>query len=407
MIKRGIIIIFGVLILFSGIFALNISAINTLSQANEDDVLKLSAPSAILMEPLTGTIIYEKNCHERLKPASVTKIMTLLLIYDAIESGKIGWEDEVVISENASGMGGSQVYLETNEVQTVGTLTKCIAVASANDAAVAMAEHVGGTEEGFVQMMNQRAKSLEMVDSNFENASGLDSDNHYSSAYDIAIMSRELTLKYPQIFDLSTIWMDTIIHKTARGSEEFGLTNTNKLLQWYDGATGLKTGSTSLAKYCLAGTATRNNMDLIAVVMAAPDFKVRFKEVMNMLDYGFAMCKKYQDPIANQECGSVNIRRGILDDAKVVAKEDFNYVLMDSSYNVDKINKEVVLPEYVEAPITKGQKVGDLIYSYDGKEIGRVDLIICEDITKAKFGHYLKNVYETYFRKSNDVEATQ
>lgn len=405
MIKRGIIIIFSVLILLSGIFALNISAINTLSQAAEDDVLKLSAPSAILMEPLTGTIIYEKNSHERLKPASVTKIMTLLLIYDALLSGKINWEDEVVISENASSMGGSQVYLETNEVQTVGTLTKCIAVASANDAAVAMSEHVGGSEEGFVRMMNERAKGLDMVDTNFENSSGLDSENHYSSAYDIALMSRELTLKYPEIFELSTIWMDTIIHNTARGSEEFGLTNTNKLLQWYDGATGLKTGSTSLAKYCLAGTATRNNLDLIAVVMAAPDYKVRFKEVMSMFDYGFAMCKKYHDPVANQECGTINIRRGVLDMSKVVAKEDFNYVIMDSNYNTDKINKQIVLPEYVEAPIEINQKVGDLVYTYDGEEIGKVDLIICEDVNKAKFGHYLKNVFETYFRKDSETRA--
>jgi len=405
MIKKGIIIIFSVLILFSGIFALNISAINTLSQAAEDDVLKLSAPSAILMEPLTGTIIYEKNSHERLRPASVTKIMTLLLVYDAVSSGKIGWEDEVVISENASGMGGSQVYLETNEVQTVGTLTKCIAVASANDAAVAMAEYVGGTEEGFVQMMNERAKDLNMADTNFENASGLDSDNHYSSAYDIALMSRELTLKYPEIFDLTTIWMDTIIHNTARGSEEFGLTNTNKLIQWYEGATGLKTGSTSLAKYCLAGTATRNNLDLIAVVMAAPDYKVRFKEVMSMFDYGFAMCKKFKDPVSNQECGTVNIRKGVLDEIKVVAKEDFNYVIMDTNYNTDKIEKNVVLPEYVEAPLEMNQKVGDLVYTYDGKEIGRVDLIINEDINKAKFGHYLKDVFENYFRKDKEVET--
>lgn len=404
MIKRGIIIIFSMLIILSGIFALNISAINTLSQATKDDVLKLSAPSAILMEPITGTIIYEKNSHERLKPASVTKIMTLLLIYDAVAAGKIGWEDEVVVSENASGMGGSQVYLETNEIQTAETLTKCIAVASANDAAVAMAEYVGGTEESFVQMMNNRAKDLNMHDTNFENPSGLDSDNHYTSAYDIALMSRELTQKYPEIFNLSTIWMDTIIHNTARGSEEFGLTNTNKLLQWYEGATGLKTGSTSLAKYCLAGTATRNNLDLIAVVMAAPDYKVRFQEVMKMFDYGFSMCKKYKDPVANQEFGKINIRKGVLEEANVIAKDDFNYIIMDPNYNTEKITKEVILPEYVEAPLEANQKVGDLVYLYDGQEIGRIDLGICDSIDKAKFGHYLKRTFGNYFRtKSNTI----
>ncbi|PKM95770.1 MAG: D-alanyl-D-alanine carboxypeptidase [Firmicutes bacterium HGW-Firmicutes-1] len=396
MIKRGIIVVFGVLILFSGIFALNISAINTLSQTKEGDVLKLTSQSAVLMEPLTKTVIYEKNSHERLKPASVTKIMTLLLIYDAVEAGKIGWDDEVVISETASGMGGSQVYLETNEVQTVATLTKCIAVASANDGSVAMAEYIGGSEIGFVQMMNDKAEALGMVDTNFENASGLDSDNHYTSAYDIALMARELTVKYPEIFDISTIWMDTIIHNTKRGAEEFGLTNTNKLLQWYDGATGLKTGSTSLAKYCLAGTATRNDLDLIAVVMAAPDFKVRFKEVMSMFDYGFALCRKYKDNVVNQDMGSLKVRRGILEEIKVFAKEDFNYVMMDTKYDESKIKKQVILPEYIEAPVVKSQKVGDLIYTYDGKEIGRVDIVVLDDVNKAKFSDYLKNVFEKY-----------
>ena len=215
------------------------------------------------------------------------KIMTLLLIYEAEADGRINWDDEVVVSEHAASMGGSQVYLETGEIQTVGTMTKCIAVASANDGAVAMAEHIAGSEEAFIEMMNQKAKELGMEETHFENASGLDSDNHVTSAYDIAVMSKELTTKYPKVFELTSIWMDSIIHHTARGDEEFGLTNTNKLIPWYEGATGLKTGSTSKALYCLSGTATRNGLDLIAVVMAAPDYKTRFHEVMKMFRLRF------------------------------------------------------------------------------------------------------------------------
>lgn len=391
MVKRLIVVVLGVLIMFSGIFALNISALNTLSQS---DSLNLTSQSAVLMEPTTGTVIYEKNSHERLRPASVTKIMTLLLIYDAVAAGKMGWDDEVTVSANASSMGGSQVYLETNEKQTVGTLTKCIAVASANDGAVAMAEFVGGSETEFVNMMNARAKSLGMVDSQFQNPSGLDADGHYTSAYDIALMARELTTKYPEVFDLTTIWMDTIVHNTKRGAEEFGLTNTNKLLQWYDGATGLKTGSTGLAKYCLAGTATRNNLDLIAVVMAAPDYKVRFQEVMKMFDFGFAVCKKYEDPIGQQVVGQMIIKKGVADGAEVIAKEDFDYLLM--GLDASKIEKKIVVPEYCDAPIIANQKVGDMVYTYEGKEIGRVDLIIVDPISKAKFNYYFKSVFDKF-----------
>lgn len=396
MIKRLVIVVFGVLILFSGIFAHNISALNALSQATKEDSLNLTSQSAILMETTTGTIIYEKNSHERLRPASVTKIMTLLLVYDAIAAGKISWEDEVTVSEHAASMGGSQVYLEANEKQSVATLTKCIAVASANDGAVAMSEVIGGSETGFADMMNKRAESLGMVDTNFENASGLDSDNHYTSAYDIALMARELTTKYPQVFDLTTIWMDTITHNTKRGAEEFGLTNTNKLLQWYEGATGLKTGSTGLAKYCLAGTATRNNLDLIAVVMAAPDYKVRFQEVMKMFDYGFAVCKKYEDPIGQQMIGKMVIKKGICKEAEVIAKEDFNYLMMD--IDASKIEKSIDMPEFLEAPIQANQKVGDMVYSYEGKELGRVELIIIDPISKAKFDFYFKGVLDKFFK---------
>lgn len=385
------------ILLLVGSIGFNINSKGVFSNANEISPLEITSRSAVLMEPETGTIIYEKNSHEQLKPASVTKIMTLLLIYEAIDSGQIKWEDEVITSDYASSMGGSQVYLEAGEMQTAATLTKCIAVASANDAAVTMAEYIGGSEDAFAGMMNNRAKELGMKDTNFENASGLDSDNHYTSAYDIALMARELTVKHPAIFELSAIWMDTIIHNTARGSEEFGLTNTNKLIQWYEGATGLKTGSTSLAKYCLAGTATRKNMDLLAIVMAAPDYKVRFQEVMKMFDYGFAVCKKYEDVLCAQPLKVIEINRGIKDTIEAVAKEDFHYTFVGQNYDENKISKEVILPDSIDAPIKKDQVLGSVVYSYDGKEIGKVDIMANADIERATLVFYIKKIIAQYF----------
>lgn len=393
MTKRMITFIFSVIFLFTNIFAVNVYA-----EGEETEVLDISAVSAVIMEASTGQIIYEKNPHERLRPASVTKIMTLLLIYDAIANGSIKWDEEVVVSEHAASMGGSQVYLEANEIQTVEIMTKCIAVASGNDAAVAMAEFVAGTESVFVDMMNERAAELGMVDTHFVNPSGLDDDNHYTSAYDIALMSRELTTKYPEVFDFTTIWMDTIIHKTARGEEEFGLTNTNKLLQWYEGTTGLKTGSTTKAKYCLSGTATRNGLDLIAVVMAAPDYKTRFREVMTMLDYGFAVCRKYEDKIKDTVIDTLEVKKGQLDNADVIALEDFGMILTKKDFDESKMTKQIILPETLEAPIVENQKVGEIIYTYDGVEMGRVDLLAKQEIPFADFKFYLKKIYLKYFR---------
>ena len=247
------------------------------------------------MEASTGQIIYEKNPDEKLPPASVTKVMTLLLIFDALDSGQIKLGDEVTTSEYAASMGGSQVFLEPGETQTVDTLIKCISVASANDACVAMSEYIEGTESAFVAKMNERAMGLGMNNTNFVNCCGFDTDGHMSTARDIALMSRELITKYPQIHDYSTIWMDTIIHSTRRGDSEFGLTNTNKLIKQYEWATGLKTGSTGLAKCCLSATANKDGIDLIAVIMAAPDSKTRFAEAVNLLNYGFNTCDIYKD----------------------------------------------------------------------------------------------------------------
>ena len=256
----------------------------------------IQAPHGVLMEASTGTIIYEKDMDTRVKPASITKIMTLILIFDEIGKGSLHMEDEVITSAYAKSMGGSQVFLEEGEKQSVETMIKCIVIASGNDASVAMAEHIAGSEGAFVEKMNERAKGLGMENTNFEDCCGLtESDNHYTSAHDVALMSRELVTKYPKILDYSSIWMDTITHVTEKGTSEFGLTNTNKLIRSYDGCVGLKTGSTSVAKYCVSTVAVRDGITLISVVMTAPDYKVRFKDAAAMLNLGFGSCSLYVD----------------------------------------------------------------------------------------------------------------
>ena len=256
----------------------------------------IEAPSAVLLESSTGKVIFEQNARERRSPASITKIMTLLLTFEALDQGKIKLEDPVTVSAYASSMGGSQVFLAENEVQTLETLIKCIAVASGNDASVAVAEYIAGSEEAFVDQMNQKAAELGMVDTHFEDCCGLtDSDGHYTTAMDVAIMSRELTVKYPQVFEYTGIWMEDITHETRQGSSTFTLNSTNKLLKQYQWATGLKTGSTSKAKFCLSATATKDGIDLIAVVMGAPDYKARFKDAQTLLSYGFNVSDLYLD----------------------------------------------------------------------------------------------------------------
>ena len=259
----------------------------------------IEAPSAVLLESSTGKVIFEQNARERRSPASITKIMTLLLTFEALDQGKIKLEDPVTVSAYASSMGGSQVFLAENEVQTLETLIKCIAVASGNDASVAVAEYIAGSEEEFVRQMNERAKGLGMNDTNFEDCCGLtDSPTHVTTAKDIAIMSRELITKYPQIHNYSTIWMENITHVTKQGTREFGLSNTNRLLKMATNfrVTGLKTGSTSTAKYCLSATAEKDGIELIAAVMAAPDYKARFADAAALLNYGYSICRLYEDP---------------------------------------------------------------------------------------------------------------
>lgn len=352
--------------------------------------LGLTSKSALLMEEDTGTILYEQNSHEALPPASVTKVMTLLLIYEGERDGKFDWTDTVQVSEHAASMGGSQVFLEEGETQTAADMTKSIAIASANDAAVAMAEFLAGSEEAFVQKMNERAKELGMEDTNFVNACGLDTEGHVSSAYDIALMSRELMENFPEIKEYTTTWQDSIVHKTRRGEETFGLTNTNKLIQWYDGATGLKTGSTGNALYCLSGTAERDGMGLIAVVMAAPDYKVRFREVMQLLDYGFANYAIEKGREKGYVMGEVLVEKGMTDTVEAVVAEEIS-VLVPKGKEAQWETRTELLPA-VSAPVESGTKVGELVYLRDGEEVGRVELTAGEDVAKANMDTMLRRM---------------
>ena len=357
---------------FERTFVLSETPAESTPAADSSDVLNLSAPSVLLMEASTGTILYEKNSHTVLRPASITKIMTLILIFDAIESGQISLEDTVTVSEYAASMGGSQVFLEPNETQTVDTMIKCISIASANE------------------KMNERAKGLGMNDTTFVNCCGLDVDGHMTSAYDVALMSRELTTKYPQIHDYSTIWMDTITHVTRRGSEEFGLANTNKLIRQYQYATGLKTGSTSLAKYCVSATAVKDGMELIAVVMAAPDFKIRFADAATLLNYGFSKCRIYSDENTDT-LAALPLKKGISDEVSLCYRSPFQYVVTDGS-DLSGITKELELPESVEAPVASGDVIGRAVYKLGDRELGTVDILCSEDIAAA--------VYKDYFMES-------
>lgn len=357
--------------------------------------LDITSPIALLMEASTGQVIYEKDVHTKRSPASVTKIMTLLLIFDAIESGQIKLTDEAVTSAHAKSMGGSQVYLEEGEKQTVETLIKCIVIASGNDAAVTMAEFISGSEAEFVKSMNERALGLGMTNTNFEDACGLtESTNHYTTAYDIALMSRELIIKYPQIEQYATIWMENITHTTAQGVSEFGLSNTNKLLKSYDGITGLKTGYTSLAMFCISATARRDGINLISVVMAAPDSKTRNKDAATMLTYGFGKCNLYTDQ--NEEVlANVLVTNGVEEEAAIVFEGHFTYLDL-SGVALTGITKEIVLNEEVTAPIEEGSVAGKAIYYMDGQEIGSVNILYANSVEKASFIDYFLKTLQKF-----------
>ena len=357
--------------------------------------VSLTSPSAILMEASTGTVLFEKNPDEVRSPASITKIMTLLLTFEALEKGRIKLEDEVTTSAYAKSMGGSQVFLDEGEIQTVDTLIKCITVASGNDASVAMAEYVAGSETEFVNMMNEKAASLGMNNTHFLDCCGLSSDSaHHTTARDVAIMSRELITRYPQIYNYTKLWMEDITHVTRQGSKPFTLSSTNKLLKQYQWTTGLKTGSTNAAKYCFSATAQKDGIDLIAVIMGAPDFKVRFSEARSLLEYGFALTRLYVDE--NKEpLGDILVTGGKADQLRVEPKGIFRY-LDTTGADFSQIQKNYLYADNVTAPVEKGAEVGYISYSLGGVELGRTPIVASEAVEKAYFIDYLKKILIKY-----------
>lgn len=342
----------------------------------EGAALEIAAPSAVLMDAATGTVLYERNAHERLAPASVTKIMTLLLVMEALDSGRISWEDTVTASETAAAKGGSQVYLEPGEQMTMEEMIKSVAVVSANDCATALAEHVAGSEAAFVEMMNSRAAELGMADTHFVNCTGLDDEagaaEHLTTAYDIALMSREL-LKHDRIREFTTIWMDTV------RNGEFGLSNTNKLVRFYQGTTGLKTGYTSSAGHCLSASAERDGLELIAVVLHCNSSGERFQSAKQLLDYGFAGYTLVT-PDEKTEIPAVPVLLGEVDTITPVLSEA-SPVLVEKG-QAGKITTRVEVAEQVCAPVEAGQRLGTLTIQSDGQPLQSVPLVAPEAVAR-------------------------
>lgn len=357
--------------------------------------LALTSKASILMEASTGKVIYEQNADEILSPASITKIMTLILIFEAIDEGKLDFDDIVTTSEHAKSMGGSQVFLETGEQQTVETMIKCIIIASGNDASVAMAEHIAGSEEEFVRRMNEKAASLGMTNTVFKDCCGLyDSMEHHTTARDVAIMSRELLIKHPEIKNYTKIWMENITHVTAKGSSEFTLSNTNRLMKQYQWATGLKTGSTSLAKYCLSATAMKDGIEMVAVIMAAPDYKVRFSEAVTLLNYGYNAVSLYEDSLADMP-EKVNIAGGTDNTVPLMKPGNFRYICTGNE-KPENITKQFNIPDKIKAPVQEGQTIGSADYYLDGNKIGSVELKVCKKVSKASYVDYFKKICYKY-----------
>lgn len=358
--------------------------------------LPVTSEAAVLMEQETKTIIGAKNPIEQRPIASVTKVMTLLLIMEAISDGNIKLTDTVTVSEYAASMGGSQVFLEPGETQDVETMIKCISISSANDACVAMAEHLAGSEEAFVTKMNEKAKELGMEHTTFLNCCGLDVSGHVSCAKDVAIMSAELMKHHPEIQKYTTTWMDTIVHNTRRGASEFGLANTNKLLKQYNGITGLKTGSTNEAKYCLSATAERNGVKLVAVILGAPDTKTRFREAAALLDLGFATCKMYCDDGSDLDLSKIKVKKGNVTTISAGLKEPFRYVISNES-DIQKIRKEIRFKKDLQAPVKEGDVVGQCLYYIYDKLLGDVEIISLDNINKLTYQYCLKNCFTSFF----------
>ena len=380
--KRLVLILFSVTIVFLLLPNMHFSAF-----AEGNGAFEVNAKSAVLMDSESGEVLYAKNADEALPPASVTKIMTLLLVMEAVDSDIISLDDMVTVSENAASMGGSQVYLEPGEEMTVEEMLKCVVVSSANDAAVALAEKIGGSEASFVQLMNEKAKELGMNNTNFENTTGLDDNtvNHNISAYDIALMSKELITKHPKILDYTTIWMDTI-----RGGT-FGLSNTNRLIRFYNGATGLKTGSTSKAGFCISATAKRDDMHLIAVIMGAETRDVRNSAAASLLDWGFANYSQYM-----AECGvtdEVKVTGGV----KSCVKGEYEAFSKLMTRGMDKNTKQIIeLYDNVSAPVKKGDVIGKVKYICNGETVGEVPVLAAETVERINFWGIIIMFFRNY-----------
>jgi D-alanyl-D-alanine carboxypeptidase (penicillin-binding protein 5/6) len=367
--------------------------LSNVSAARADQPFDLQAKSAILMDYETGTILYEKNPHEKLPIASINKIMTILLTLEAIDEGKLSLDDTVTVSDYASSMGGSQVFLYSGESLTVDALLKAVVVASANDASVALAEKIAGTHEVFVSRMNERARELGMNNTNFENSTGLPSENGYSTAYDVALMSREL-LKHPLFFRWSTIWVDTL--EESRNKTE--LANTNRLIRFYEGADGIKTGSTQAARYCLSATAKRGNMRLLSVVLSAPSTSLRFSEATKLMDYGFANFETVpilkKDQVIQE---NIFVSGGKEELINGISPEDLAFLIKAGESK--EFEKEILLEEKFKAPIAKGQKIGTLNIKQGDTTLRTLDIVSDREIKKANVFDYFIKIFNNWVRK--------
>ena len=341
------------------------------------------------MDESTGNILYSHNAHEKLRPASVTKVMSLLLIMEAVDSGKISLEDRVPCSEKAHSMGGSQIWLDTTETLSVNDMLKSMCVVSANDCTVAMAEFIGGSEDNFVQMMNQKAKELGMNDTTFKNCHGIDEDGHLTSAYDIALMSKELLHNHPKIKDYTTIWMDSIRDGKSQ------LVNTNKLIRNYNGATGLKTGSTSLALYNLSASATRDNLSLIAVIMKSPSTKIRFSEATKLLDYFFANYSTKSYGKKNDIMTTAKVNKGISSEINLVLENDADVLIKKGTES--NIEQNLTINENIQAPINKGDILGKVNYILNNEELLEINLIASSSVQKNNLWNLTASIYRKWF----------
>ena len=369
-----------------GIFLAVILALGAFPLTAQAAPTEVAAKSALLMDIATGTVLYEQNAHTPLAPASVTKVMTMLLIMEAIDDGRIGWQDTVTASETAAAKGGSQIYLKVGETMTVEDMVKSIAVSSANDCACAMAEHIAGSESTFVSMMNTRAVELGMENTNFVNCTGLDDDpeaaKHLTTAYDIALMSRQLMLYHPNIKKYTTIWMDTV------RSGSFGLSNTNKMVRFYPGCTGLKTGFTSAAGYCLSATAQREGMELVAVVMGSDTSKDRFAACKTLLDYGFANFAAVQPELPTQLTVPVKLGK---QKAVTALPRSTDVLLVDKSQK-NQVTTQYTLEESVTAPVSQGQRLGTATVKVGDQVIAQIPLLAEETVPKLSYWDVLLQV---------------